>query len=57
MKGKKQELKEFTIQVSGLATFYVKAKNENDALERYSKLYGKKLFEVMELDFDVVEES
>ena len=55
MKAKKQGLKEFAVQVSGTATFYVKAKNEDDALERYSKMYGKKLFEVMELQFDVIE--
>ena len=55
MKAKKQGLKNFTIQVSGLATFDIRARDENDALERFAKRRNKEIFEYMELDFDVVE--
>ena len=57
MKAKKQELKNFTIQVSGLATFDIRAKDEDDALERFSRRRNKDIFEFMELDFDVVEDG
>ncbi len=57
MEAKKREMKEFLVELSGSGDFVIDAKDKEDALRQIAKMSNSSLFDAMDVEFDVTEET